>query len=330
MVSERTSMRCQILCLSGGGFRGLFAAEALAGLEEAAGVGLAQCFDLIAGTSIGGILALALAAGVPARRIADTFREQGATVFSRPRRGGLSAAVDLIRFAGRARHRPEPLARLVAELVGDATKIGDLRRRVMIPAVNLTKGRPQVFKTPHHPTFVRDGRLRLVDVALATSAAPTYFPLHPIGDELFADGGLYANAPDLLALHEAEHFLRQPADDVVVLSIGTTTAQFSLAHATGRDLGWLGWMRGQRLAQAIIGAQQINATAIMQHRLGARYMRIDMTQSPEQAASLGLDVATTAAARTLGGLAEAALRDHLGQPALGDILAHRAPAPRFF
>jgi len=324
-------MRFQILCLSGGGFRGLFAAEALAGLEEAAGCGLAQCFDLIAGTSVGGIIALGLAAGAPARRIADAFREYGETVFSNApaRGGGLTALLALLGNARRARYRPEPLARLVGALAGEETKIGDLKRRIMIPTVNLTKGQPQVFKTPHHPTFVRDRRLRLVDVALATSAAPTYFPLHAIGGELFADGGLYANAPDLLALHEAEHFLGQLTDDVHILSIGTTTAQFSLAHAIARDLGWLGWMTGQRLAQTMIGAQQINAEAMLRHRLGARYLRIDMTQSPEQAAHIGLDVATPEAAQTLAGLAEAALRDHLGRRALADILAHRAPELRF-
>jgi len=324
-------MRFQILCLSGGGFRGLFAAEALAGLEEAAGCGLAQCFDLIAGTSIGGIIALGLAADVPARRIADTVREHGQTVFSNApaHGGGLAALLALLGNARRARYRPEPLARLVAELVGEQTKIGDLKRRVMIPAVNLTKGRPQVFKTPHHPTFVRDRRLSLVDVALATSAAPTYFPLHAIGDELFADGGLYANAPDPLALHEAEHFLGQSIDDVHMLSIGTTTTQFSVAHAIGRDLGWLGWMTGQRLARTMIGAQQINAEAMLGHRLGPRYLRVDMTQSPEQAAHLGLDIATPDAAQTLAGLSEAALREWLGRRALTEILAYRAPEPRF-
>lgn len=325
-------MRFQILCLSGGGFRGLFAAEALAGLEDAAGVGLAQCFDLIAGTSIGGIIALGLAAGTPARQIADAFREHGKTVFANApvRKGGLAPLLALMGNARRARHRSEPLARLVSDLTGEGVKIGDLKTRVMIPAVNLTKGRPQVFKTPHHPSFVRDHRLSLVDVALATSAAPTYFPLHSIGGELFADGGLYANAPDLLVLHEAEHFLGQSLDDVHVLSVGTTTAQFSLAHAIGADLGWLGWMKGQRLAQAMIGAQQINADAMLGHRLGARYLRIDTTQSPEQAAHLGLDVATPEAALTLAGLAEAVLRDNLGRPVLTEFLAHRAPKPVFF
>ena len=85
--------------------------------------------------------------------------------------------------------------------------MGDLQHRVIIPAVNLTKGAPQMFKTAHHADFKRDHRLRLVDVALATAAAPTFFPISSIGDELFADGGLFANSPDLLALHEAEHFL---------------------------------------------------------------------------------------------------------------------------
>jgi hypothetical protein len=90
------------------------------------------------------------------------------------------------------------------------------------------------------------------------------------------------------------------------------------------------WMTGQRLALTMIGAQQINAEAMLRHRLGGRYLRIDMSQSPEQAAHLGLDVATPEAAQTLAGLSEAALRDHLGQRDLTEILAHPAPEPRFF
>lgn len=324
-------MRFQVLSLSGGGFRGLYAAQVLAGIEEAAGTPLAQHFDLIAGTSVGGILALGLALGVPAADMARAFRENGGAIFSnrpapRSRPARLRA---LLRGARRASHQAEPLARVLTHLLGDDTKIANLRQRVMIPAVNLTKGRPQVFKTPHHASFVRDKHLRAVDVALATSAAPTYFPLHRIGDELFADGGLYANAPDLLALHEAEHFLKQQSDGVHMLSIGTTTAQFSMAHETGSDLGWIGWMDGQRLSATMIGAQQINTTAMMVHRLGARYLRIDALQSGEQAASLGLDVATANAARTLAGLAEASLREHLGSGALAGFLEHGATQPHF-
>jgi patatin-like phospholipase/acyl hydrolase len=85
--------------------------------------------------------------------------------------------------------------------------MSDLVRPVVIPAVCLTKGGPKVFKTGHHPRFVLDWRLPVSDVALATSAAPTYFPAHRIGDDLYADGGMFANSPDMIALHEAEQFL---------------------------------------------------------------------------------------------------------------------------
>ena len=64
--------------------------------------------------------------------------------------------------------------------------------------------------------------MAIVDAALATSAAPTFFPVHRIKGELFADGGLYANAPDQLALHEAEYFLEVGLPDIAMLSIGTT------------------------------------------------------------------------------------------------------------
>lgn len=324
-------MRFQVLCLSGGGYLGLYTAQVLAGIENETGIPLARQFDLIAGTSIGGIIALGLAAGIPAESMARAFRENGTAIFSgRPApQNRLARLRDLVWNARQARYRPGPLANVIKRLVGDDTRIMELQQRVIVPAVNMTKGRPQVFKTPHHHSFVRDRHLRLVDVALATSAAPTYFPLHRIGDELFADGGLYSNAPDLLALHEAEHFLGWQTTDVHMLSIGTTTAQFSMAHESGHDLGWMGWMDRQRLSAAIIGAQQINTTAIVGHRLSARYLRIDSLQSGEQSTHLALDVATANASQTLAGLAEATLRDHLGRGTLMGFLAHQASQPQF-
>ena len=94
---------------------------------------------------------------------------------------------------------------------------------VLIPSVNMTKGSVQMFKTAHDPRLVTDYRRRAADVAMATSAAPTFFPLAEIDGAYFADGGLVANAPDMCALHEACVFLGTKADDVSILSIGTTT-----------------------------------------------------------------------------------------------------------
>jgi patatin-like phospholipase/acyl hydrolase len=324
-------MPFQILCLSGGGFLGLYTIELLARLEEEIGTGIANCFDLIGGTSIGGILALALAGGKSASEIRDALVREGPKIFGRapPPQTKLGQLVELRKSAGHAKYRADALKATISQVVGDETLIGDLQHPVVIPAVNLTKGSPQVFKTPHHPTFVRDRLLRVVDVALATSAAPTYFPIHRIGGELFCDGGLYANAPDAIAVHEAEHFFRQALADVRLLSIGTTTAKFSFSNAGGEDLGWLGWMSGARLTSVMIAAQQLNSDFMLSHRMGNNYLRIDHEQSKEQERQLALDVATEAACRDLAGLAEASARKYLPRPTLVAMLKHRAELPKF-
>lgn len=324
--------RFQILALSGGGFLGLYTAAVLAAVEEEIGGVLADHFDLLAGTSIGGIIALAIANRTPATDIRDAFIEYGPKIFSSdpPQKTLLARSLGLACSATRARYQSENLRRVVVKIVGADRKIGDLEHRVMIPAVNLTKGGPQIFKTPHHSSFVRDRRLDVADVALATSAAPTFFPLHAIGGELFADGGLYANAPDQLALHEAEHFLGCAQHEAAVLSIGTTTSKFSFSNSEDTNMGWVGWMKDQRLPNVMISSQQQLTDFMMKHRLADRYVRIDRDQSREQERSLSLDSASAGAISDLVGLAEASVRDHLGQGTLADFFAHKAAPATFY
>ena len=325
-------MTYQILALSGGGFLGLYTACVLAEIEQHSGRPIHSQFDLIAGTSIGGIIALGLAAGTPAATIRDAMVKKGPEIFGDkpPPQTGAGRALALRTNAFRAGYRPEPLREVIETIVGNGRKIGDLRQRVVVPAVNLTKGAPQVFKTSHHETFVRDWRLDVADVVLATSAAPTFFPLHRIGGELFADGGLYANAPDQVALHEAEHFLGWDAADVSMLSIGTTTVQFSFSNTVSVDMGWMAWMEGQRLPSVMISSQQMIVQEMLRHRLGERYLRIDQRQSPQQERFLGLDVASPGSILDLRGLAEASAREHLAKPRLQAMLGREAPVPAFF
>ncbi|UEL21515.1 patatin-like phospholipase family protein [Pseudomonas fluorescens] len=108
---------------------------------------------------------------------------------------------------------------------------------MLIPAINYSSGQPQVFKTSHHPSFKRDHKFRLVDIALATSAAPAYFPRHTFNNNQYVDGGLYANAPGLLADHEAQTFFRQPSETVHLLSIGTMSSKFTANPGRNRDGG---------------------------------------------------------------------------------------------
>lgn len=319
-------MTYQILSLSGGGFLGLYTAAILAEFEERSGRPLYQCFDLIAGTSIGGIIALGLAAGRPASDIRDAFVEHGSRIF--PNAAPNSKVSWLVRFARnvpKPLYSAAPLRNTIEQIVGAETRMSDLVRPVVIPSVNLTKGGPKVFKTGHHPRFVLDWRLKVTDVALATSAAPTYFPAHRIGDELFADGGTFANSPDMIALHEAEMFLSARREDIHVLSVGTTTTNFAVSSSLNPDMGVMGWMRNQRLTDVMIGSQQALIDDMMKHVLARRYLRIDRRQADEQRRELALDVATPGAIANLKSIARASFAEASGDERLRALLAHEAP-----
>ena len=89
----------------------------------------------------------------------------------------------------------------------DYKTMSDANNLMCIPAFNLTKGRPSVFKKPFG-TYHRDGRFKMMDVALATSAAPTFLPAVTIEGDQFVDGGLFANNPSMIGYTEAmDHFI---------------------------------------------------------------------------------------------------------------------------
>jgi predicted acylesterase/phospholipase RssA len=316
--------RFQILCLTGGGFLGLYTAIVLAALESEAKRPLAHSFDLICGTSIGGILALGLAYEVPAATIVAEFEKRGEEIFPRGR-------ARLLRRAFSAAYSPIPLRSVVQSLLGDNRLLGEAIHPVLVPAVSLTKGSAQVFKTPHHPRFQMDWKLNPVDVAMATSAAPTIFPLARIGDNLYADGGLFANAPDLMAVHEARTFFEGvDVSDIHILSVGTTSQNFTFGHAGGTNLGIMGWARQFRLLRVIMSSQQKLVDDMIRHMLGDRYFRVDAAQSPQQSAELGLDKASRDAIQTLGALAANSVQEIISDARIADFLAHTAAPPRYF
>lgn len=322
----------QILSLSGGGYLGLYSISLLAEFERETSTPIATRFNLLAGTSIGGIVALGLAAEVPAARIQSSFVEHGQRIFgnSPPPTSAWSTFKDLAFRSWRAKHDPGPLRATIEDIVGAETRLGDLKHPVIVPTVNLSTGRPQVFKTPHHEDFRLDQQLKIADVAMAASAAPTYFPLAKVSGALYTDGGLFANSPDLLALHEALRFFGEDENDVYVFSVGTTTSQFSFAHSPTRSLGITQWFRDARLLNVIIGSQQRSTEFMMKHRLGDRYLRLDAEQSKEQERILGLDVATNDAQETIMALARGTFQQAVNNITLKKMLGNKAPSPKFF
>jgi uncharacterized protein len=169
-----------ILPSSSGGYLGLNSAAVLAALEEQAGEPIGRRFDLVAGTSVSGIIAAAVAFELPLSRL------------------------------------------------GDAT-FAQVQHPLLLPAVNVTRSLTKVFKTPHAEGSRGDECVRVADAVLAACAAPAYFPSVEIGGALYADGGLFAVAPDQVALHEAEHFIGIEVARVHMLSVGMATVGYQPA-----------------------------------------------------------------------------------------------------
>ncbi|BCH12278.1 patatin (plasmid) [Mesorhizobium sp. 131-3-5] len=321
-------MPFHILSLSGGGYRGLFTVSVLERLEQRLGRPIGECFDMIAGTSIGGIIAIGLGMGKTAKEILETFESAGLKIFpyrAPPRTflGEYRAKYDM--YSSGPKYDPAPLKATVDKVVGANTLLGEAKNRLLIPAVNMTKGSVQMFKTPHHPNFVIDLVRNAAEVAMATSAAPFYFPLASMGDSFYVDGGLVANSPDLCAVHEAINFCGQKAEDLRVLSIGTTTTGFSLPKSLGRSLSGKDWLTNERLISTIISSQQQMVDFMLRHQLGDRYLRIDAQPSADQAVDLGMDIATPDRRATLLGLAEGEYQKHAGSSFIAAVLAHRPP-----
>jgi uncharacterized protein len=303
---QRSEFR--ILALSGGGYLGLYSAALLAALEEQAGEPIGRRFDLVAGTSVGGITAAAVAFELPLSQLVAFFRDHGSEVFSPRARptGTVGRLLDLSRSVLGPKYGNDALRALLDERLGAAT-FDDALHPLLLPAVNVTRSLTKVFKTPHAKASRGDERVRVADAVLAACAAPAYFPSVPIGDALYADGGLFAVAPDQVALHEAEHFMGIDVARVRMLSLGTATVGYRPAEGVDADAGAVGWLSDGRLILTLIAVQQQHVMAMMEDRLGARYLRLDAPWPAE--AGLGIDIATPQAAAVLTALAAQTLRE---------------------
>jgi len=229
---EGASSRFQILALDGGGAKALFTAHLLARLEEDLGVSIRDSFDLIAGTSAGGIVALALGAGLPPSEIIDHYTVLVGTVFPSSRR----------RWWRRPRQLTAPiydadaLRTALAGVLGDRM-LGDSTKRLIIPSWDVQKGGVHIFKTPHHSRLRRDWRIPMVDVALATAATPIYFPAAKVDGLRLIDGGVWANNPSVVAITEAVSTLGVRLEAIRVLNVGTIDQLTN--HAKRLDTGGL-------------------------------------------------------------------------------------------
>jgi patatin-like phospholipase/acyl hydrolase len=312
-----------VLSLGGGGYRGLFTIEFLTLLEEQTGP-LKDRLSLVVGTSVGSINALGLAAGLESDKIRDAMVDLGKMVFPPER----------VPFAGMIKqvlsHRRDPTALKLAlsKMLGSMT-LGQTVVPALVTAVDITAGQPRVFRTKRFGG--RDDGLPLVDVALASAAAPTYFPPHYIEPKYYADGGLFANAPDLTAAVEATTSMGWRKEKIRLLCIGATLSNDALASSerTGALTGidW-GDPREPILLQQIMGSQVRYSRDCARRIVGAnRYIAVDPIPSSKQQSVLGLDVATDTAIKTLRSIAIDAFNQFVDEHSDFIALLKASPKP---
>lgn len=237
--------RFRILSLDGGGIKGLFPATVLGELERRylGGSSIAGYFDLVTGTSTGGILALGLGAGLTSSKMADLYLTRGPEVFPQPSDtawGSIRSWWMKKRNFVLYNYEREPLEALLTAALGDKL-LGDSTVRLCIPSFEGKHSEVFVFKTPHHRDYKFDRLEPMIKTALATAAAPTYFrPLEHNGYTL-VDGGVWANNPIMLAVIEAMICFDVSWDQIDVLSLGCGDDPYvvsPLQSALGGKLTW--------------------------------------------------------------------------------------------
>ncbi len=258
-------MAFKILSIDGGGIRGVFPAMFLAKLEARLAeknkdkAQIFQHFNLICGTSTGGIIAIALALGIPAHDIYKMYVDNASKIF-----GCKKGFFGQVQYAAHERDALEKIVRdkfkEVFNSSGEDPRLKDCKTAVCIPIYDLLLGKPSVLKSNYHPKFTRDYHIPAYQAAMATSAAPTFFdPYSATYTDLngivtsFAnkvDGGVMANNPTLLGIIEAQVAFYQSLQNLRVLSLGTGHQKFTDGNRRIRWGLWY-WMKQDKKTRLI-------------------------------------------------------------------------------
>lgn len=294
----------KIISIDGGGIKGLYSSTILEHLEAKHGP-ISDYFDMICGTSTGGLIALALSLKIPATDVSKIYTEKGHLIF--PKRAKWLGIIRQTLWKGKYSDRP--LMAVLKEVFKEST-IKDLNNLVCIPSYSITDARPWIFKKDHNNLY-RDNKALLADVALATSAAPTYFPLCEIpyyDNKQFIDGGVWANNPTLVGVIEAITYFVGPEKEfqsIEVLSLS------SLNNTAGKPVGlkryrsFIKW-RNDLFETSMIGQSSFTDYTMKKlselNHLKIKYLRIPSEQiSAEQQHLVQLDCAVSKAIQFIRG-----------------------------
>lgn len=247
----------RILSIDGGGIRGIIPAMVLAEIERRTGQPTCQLFDLISGTSTGGILALALTkpkSGKPeytAEQLIGLYQNEGVNIFSRSFWRKLFDSWLYAKYSGNGVER-------VLEQYFGGSRLEEALTPVLISSYELERRSPFFFKSAKAKAGLAGYNFLMKHVARATSAAPTYFPPALVpnanvsgGSYALVDGGVFANNPALCAFAEARVMFPEAAN-MVMASLGTGYQTLPIRYQQARWWGRLDWMMKGRILDVVL------------------------------------------------------------------------------
>lgn len=300
----RKALPFRILCLDGGGICGVFTAAVLRRWEERTKCRIVDHFDMIAGTSTGGLLAIGLGLGMSPAALEEFYKAEGPNIF--PTDSGIRSLSHSIRHWFASKFDSNRLKSAIEQAYGDAPikpPNDKYLTRILIPYYNSSDDSPRLFRAWPESPVVIDRRFDPVDAALATSAAPTYFQPHQMNHVRAIDGGVWAICPSLVAIAAAVRELKIDMDRIHLLSIGTTydtnllaspaqidgqLIKFLVKPAAGKFAAWLasvlwkplpvdgklGWI--PNIAGLLMKTQRQKAEHVCDGILGSdRFLRVD-------------------------------------------------------
>ncbi len=305
----------KILSIDGGGIRGIIPAVLLAEIERRTQKPIAQLFDLIAGTSTGGILALALAkpevtgkAQYSAERMIALYETEGAKIFSR----SLLHEVRALGHFVEEKYLAEGIEAVLEKYFGQ-TRLKEALTEIIITSYEIEQHFPFFFKSRRAKTD-SSYDYPMQQVARATSAAPTYFEvmqlatIDPATYFALIDGGVYANNPAMCGFVEAKS-THPDVDDILLLSLGTGELSRPLLYEKAKNWGLVQWAKP--ILDVVFHGVNVTVDYQMRQLLPPRhnekrYFRFQTTLPPE---NNDLDNASPENLRVLKLLAEEFIRD---------------------
>jgi uncharacterized protein len=292
------SFKCKLLSIDGGGIRGIIPAMILAEIEKRTGKRTSEMFDLVAGTSTGGILSLGLTKPDPqnpnqpeytAQDLVELYLQEGERIFYEPPLEKLTKIDDFLRPKYSSDGRSEVLAKFFAD-----SPIKDALKPVFITSYDTELRMPIFFisqegaeKQSKFFRKIRNG-FTMKDAAMATSAAPTFFKPHKIltdeqtnnidhdtkrGYYSLVDGGVFANNPTSLAIMEARIYAKETGkkldlSDMLVVSLGTGSLMRKYHYNQAENWGLLNWL--EPLINILMDGQSESVSTQLEQLLDCR------------------------------------------------------------